>query len=90
MKKLLANLFALAGFFAAANLVTQPLPSEIRFDHITTSDGLLSSSVSSIFQDTDGLMWFGTQSGLNKYDGYTMTAYENDPFDENSLSHTQA
>ncbi len=87
MKKLLANLFALAGFFAAANLVTQPLPSEIRFDHITTSDGLLSSSVSSIFQDTDGLMWFGTQSGLNKYDGYSMTAFENDPFDENSLSH---
>ena len=39
------------------------------FDHITRKDGLSNSSISSIVQDKDGFMWFGTQGGLNRYDG---------------------
>ena len=31
-------------------------------------------------------MWFGTLDGLNKYDGYSFTKYQFDPFDPNSLS----
>ncbi len=31
-------------------------------------------------------MWFGTQDGLNKYDGYTFTVYKHDPFDSTSIS----
>ncbi len=34
-------------------------------------------------------MWFGSQSGLNRYDGYSVRRYEHDPFDSNSLSHNQ-
>lgn len=60
---------------------------EIRFGHLTTTDGLLSSSVSTILQDPTGYMWFGTQYGLNRYDGYTVRSHENDPFDADSLVH---
>jgi len=58
-----------------------------RFDHLTRSDGLINASVSSIIQDEQGFLWFGTKGGLARYDGYGFVTYQNDPFDENSLSH---
>ncbi len=63
------------------------LPRQIRFDPLTTREGLSSSSVSGILQDKDGIIWIATQAGLNRYDGYSFTYYENDPFNRNSLSH---
>ncbi len=48
---------------------------------LTVKDGLSQGLVSSILQDKDGLMWFGTKDGLNKYDGYSFTIYRNDPDD---------
>ncbi|GAB3914758.1 hybrid sensor histidine kinase/response regulator [Larkinella knui] len=38
-------------------------------------------------QDKRGFMWFGTQDGLNRFDGYTFTVYRNDPKNPASLSH---
>lgn len=31
-------------------------------------------------------MWFGTREGLNKYDGYTIKVFKNNPADQNSIS----
>jgi hypothetical protein len=45
------------------------LQSRLRFEHLTSADGLSSESVFSILQDRRGFMWFGTQGGLNRYDG---------------------
>ncbi|MDX1516575.1 MAG: two-component regulator propeller domain-containing protein [Woeseiaceae bacterium] len=47
----------------------------MRFDHLTLDDGLSQSNVLSILQDSDGLMWFGTENGLNSYNGYDFTHY---------------
>ncbi|MEP6952393.1 MAG: two-component regulator propeller domain-containing protein [Ginsengibacter sp.] len=60
--------------------------NRIQFDHIGTADGLSQSNVISIMQDSRGFMWFGTWQGLNKYDGYTIKVYKNDPLDKNSIS----
>ena len=38
-----------------------------------------------MLKDSQGFMWFGTEEGLNKYDGYTFTVYKHDPEDPNSL-----
>ncbi len=57
------------------------------FASIDYRDGLSSSSVSSIVQDSSGFLWFGTQNGLNRYDGTSFKLFENDPFNANSLSH---
>ena len=46
--------------------------NKINFDHLTTDNGLSNSSVTAIFQDQTGFMWFGTQDGLNRYDGYNI------------------
>jgi ligand-binding sensor domain-containing protein/signal transduction histidine kinase len=58
----------------------------LRFDHIGIEQGLSQSSVHVIFQDSRGFLWFGTQDGLNRYDGYTFKTYKPDPDLENSLS----
>jgi signal transduction histidine kinase/ligand-binding sensor domain-containing protein len=47
----------------------------VRFRRITINDGLSLSSVYHIFQDSKGFMWFGTEDGLNKYDGQSITVY---------------
>ena len=47
----------------------------VRFRRITINDGLSLSSVYCIYQDSKGFMWFGTEDGLNKYDGQSITVY---------------
>lgn len=60
----------------------------VRFSHLTTNQGLSQNNVTCILQDRRGFMWFGTQDGLNKYDGYAYTLYRNDPQKSTSLSHS--
>lgn len=59
---------------------------DIRFSHINSKNGLSQALVNCIIKDSKGFMWFATQDGLNKYDGYTMTVFRHDPEDINSLS----
>jgi ligand-binding sensor domain-containing protein/serine phosphatase RsbU (regulator of sigma subunit) len=58
----------------------------IPFEHLTVADGLSQGSVNCIFQDTYGFMWFGTQDGLNRFDGYSFNVYNSDPADPATLS----
>jgi ligand-binding sensor domain-containing protein/nitrate/nitrite-specific signal transduction histidine kinase len=62
-------------------------PPSIRFERISIAEGLSFSKVDAILQDRQGFLWFGTERGLNKYDGYQFTVYRNDPGDPRSLSH---
>lgn len=49
----------------------------IAFRYVTAPESRLSqSSVNCMLKDSYGLMWFGTQDGLNKYDGYSFTVYK--------------
>jgi diguanylate cyclase (GGDEF)-like protein len=52
-----------------------PAPESPRFTHLSVEDGLSQSSVEYILQDRMGFMWFGTQEGLNRYDGYRFTVH---------------
>ncbi|MCB0293426.1 MAG: histidine kinase, partial [Calditrichaeota bacterium] len=58
----------------------------IRFDRISIEDGLSQSTIYAILQDRQGFMWFGTQDGLNKFDGYRFTVYKNDPDDLTTIA----
>jgi diguanylate cyclase (GGDEF)-like protein len=62
-------------------------PLDLRFERLTRDDGLTNSSISSILQDQWGFMWFGTQGGLHRWDGYSFKVYGYEPFSENCLSH---
>ena len=59
---------------------------DITFKHLNVEDGLSQSAVTCIFQDKAGFMWFGTQDGLNRYDGYNFKVFKNNPKDSTSLS----
>lgn len=37
----------------------------------TTESGLPSNEVYCVYQDTTGYVWFGTENGVSRYDGYT-------------------
>ncbi len=57
------------------------------FDRISVEDGLSQFSVNCIYQDHRGFLWFGTDDGLNKYDGYEFVLFNHSPSDSNSLPH---
>lgn len=84
MKTKLSILFCLL-FLVSSTILGQRL----RFKHITSDDGLSTNYVTSIIQDDKGFMWFGTQDGLNKYDGYQVKIFKNDPTNPNSLSYSE-
>ena len=62
------------------------LVRDLRFNHLTTNDGLSQSYVTAILQDRRGFMWFSTRDGLNRYDGNTFIVYKHDPNDPGTLS----
>jgi len=67
-----------AGLVSLYLLCLQSLHSQnltLRFRHLSVEDALSQSTVHAIFQDRMGFMWFGTDIGLNKYDGCKFTVY---------------
>ncbi|MCP3959137.1 MAG: histidine kinase [bacterium] len=59
---------------------------EYRFEHLSVQHGLSHGGIYSILQDSRGYMWFGTEDGLNRYDGISVTVFHHDPSDANTLS----
>ena len=57
----------------------------MHFRHLTVEDGLSNRWVTSLVQDPDGLIWIGSDSGLNRYDGRTVQVFNTDPDNPGSL-----
>ncbi|MGI9204621.1 MAG: two-component regulator propeller domain-containing protein [Woeseiaceae bacterium] len=60
--------------------------SPMHFSHITLEDGLTQNNVQSILQDSTGYMWFATENGLNRYDGYEVHQYFRERDNNNGLA----
>ncbi|MFK8004994.1 MAG: two-component regulator propeller domain-containing protein [Saprospiraceae bacterium] len=63
--------FYILFFLNAVQLWAQPFHYEI-FD---TQDGMLSSEITTLYQDEKGYLWIGTVVGLSRYDGYSFTNF---------------
>lgn len=48
---------------------------EFNFHHLSTDDGLSNNNVKAVLKDKYGQLWIGTNSGLNRYDGYSFKKY---------------
>ncbi|MFC5512769.1 two-component regulator propeller domain-containing protein [Massilia jejuensis] len=81
----LTLLAALCGLLAPGDMAAAAAPRHLRFEQVSIEHGLSQESVLTILQDRQGFMWFGTQAGLNRYDGYKMTVYRADPRNPDSL-----
>jgi len=72
-------------FFTLIPFVVYSQNKILRFDHITSEDGLSQNTVSRIVKDKYGFIWFATNEGINKYDGYKFTIYTTDQGDPKSI-----
>lgn len=80
------------GVMLTLNVLT-PLPLHpekvpLRFDHLSLEQKLSQSAVHCMVQDSKSFMWFGTEDGLNRYDGYRFVVYRPEPGNPRSLSST--
>ena len=55
-------------------------------EQLDNTNGLSNSSVNTIFQDSQNLLWIGTWDGLNRYDGHSFKIFRPELNNENSLT----
>ena len=67
---------------------TAPVPPvrPLYFEHLTAHDGLSQGTVMSLLQDSQGYLWIGTESGLDRYDGYSIKEYRRQRGDRHALA----
>lgn len=65
---------------------SQTLDLKYSLEQLDNTKGLSNSSVNSIFQDSEKLLWIGTWDGLNRYDGHSFKIFRPELDNENSLS----
>lgn len=77
------KLFMLLISLLATICIRAGVNDKYSINNITSAHGLSNSAVLTIFQDADGLMWFGTYDGLNCYDSKTMNVFRSkSPYNE--------
>ena len=86
VRRLIARLAALALACTLALPALAAPPRTLRFEQLDVDDGLAQESVLAITQDRQGFMWFGSQAGLSRFDGYKVTVYRNIVGDQRSLA----
>jgi len=85
--KLKNSFFKVFSFFLfTISIFLYPQYYSPEFEHISIEHGLFQSTVNCIMQDKKGLLWFGTNDGLSRYDGYSFKTYRNNPSDRESIS----
>ena len=66
-------------------LTVKAQSTQLRFSHLDINAGLSHNQVNCIYKDKKGFMWFGTLSGLNKYDGYSFKSFKHVAGDSTTL-----
>ncbi|HEY4877235.1 MAG TPA: two-component regulator propeller domain-containing protein, partial [Puia sp.] len=85
MRKIFRNIILVSMLLGVREIVfAQPFP-ELRFKHLTTKDGLSDNQVTCINEDNNGLIWFGTVNGLNRFDGYRIKQFVHQDADPSSM-----
>ncbi|MDZ7766478.1 MAG: two-component regulator propeller domain-containing protein [Melioribacteraceae bacterium] len=64
-------------------------PGNIRFEILNDDNGLSNNTVNAIEQDSLGFLWFATDYGVNKYDGYKFNVFTSNPADSFSIPHNK-
>lgn len=86
---IIKNLYKQISFLVIFLYSSVILSENISFQNklLSNNDGLSNSSVNTIFQDCNGIMWFGTWDGLNSFDGNRFRQYRPQSNNPNTLSH---
>lgn len=84
LKKILTMVCIIS--FISISISYANIIENFNFKNITIEDGLSQSTVKTIYQDSRGYIWVGTDAGLNKYNGYEFKQYKHDEYNKNSIS----
>ncbi|NQU33002.1 MAG: hypothetical protein HQ521_07185, partial [Bacteroidetes bacterium] len=81
MEKLLTYVFCCLAYITYAQrpvIYDKPMidDSQIRFERLTSEDGLSHNRITDIIQDSHGFVWIATVDGLNRYDGKQFEIYK--------------
>lgn len=60
--------------------------TQLKFEHIRSEEGLNQNTITSLFMDSAGMLWIGTQDGLHSYNGYNFNLFIHSPNDPKSIS----
>lgn len=85
LRNYIVKSFALFVFIVYSSIVFAQ-QEQYQFDALDVKNGLSSNQVNSIYKDEKGFMWFGTISGLNRYDGYSFKVFSHKTGDTTSIS----
>ncbi len=85
-RALTALLFVLLSSRAVTLFAQQ---DDLVFKHLSIEQGLSQSIVDAMVQDRGGFMWFVTEDGLNRYDGYEFKVFKHDARNPASLTHNE-
>lgn len=78
--------FTLFQIFCLITLTGSAQKLSLNTTSLNSNNGLSQNTVQCILKDKYGFMWFGTQDGLNKYDGFKFTIYKNSKTDASSIA----
>lgn len=78
--------FLFSGTLAVLLSCTCVFSQDIRLNHITADEGFGIGYVWSFLQDHEGFMWFATEDGLIRYDGYELRYFRHDKSDSTTIS----
>ncbi|HWB94176.1 MAG TPA: two-component regulator propeller domain-containing protein [Puia sp.] len=78
------TLILLLCFLPSTRVFAQP--EDYIFAHVDVTSGLSNNHITAIYKDTKGFMWFGTVSGVNRYDGYQTRVFKHDARDPHSIA----
>ncbi|MBI9065712.1 MAG: response regulator [Salinivirgaceae bacterium] len=85
-KRQIVTIFLSLVFCAIFSITCLSQESDYIFEKYSITKGLSHNNVYVIFQDKSGYLWFGTQDGLNKFDGYNFTVFRREAGNLNSLA----
>lgn len=80
------KLYSIAAILLFGSFLALAQTSGYQFSQLNINNGLSHNEVTCIFKDRTGFMWFGTMSGLNRYDGYTVRVFRRNVHDSTSIN----
>ncbi|MBK3519897.1 hybrid sensor histidine kinase/response regulator transcription factor [Carboxylicivirga marina] len=82
---MLKTFFSIVIYLACSSVMQAQVNAQYIRSYLSSHDGLSNNVVTTIMQDKYGFMWFGTEGGLNRYDGYTFLHHKPTTTGVNSL-----
>jgi len=85
-EKIVKVIFILTAFSFWRSTALYSQNSKFVFSHLNVNNGISDNFIKCIYRDPKGFIWFGTNSGLNRFDGYNFEVFQQNSSDSTSIT----